>query len=114
MAMWSGILEVEPNSFTVNVKEMIVRHDTISFDCHGRNHADHSPWQFSGIATLESEGHYKLDYTEHIDDVEYQTAIYLFKPKLSHEDCTLEGFWYERQKGHEPTVWRISGNLTHF
>ncbi len=108
------MLEVEPDSFTLHIKQMVVRHDEISLDCYGRNRSDHSDWQFSGIATLESEGHYKLDYIEHIDDVEYQTKIYLFKPKCSHEDCTLEGFWYERQKGHEPTVWRISGILTPF
>ena len=114
MAMWSGTLDVEPNEFTLIVKELVVRHGEISFDCHGRNHSDHTPWCLSGIAVLEPEGHYRLDQTEHIDDAEYQTAIYLFKPKPTHEDCTLEGFWYERREGHEPAVWRISGSLNPF
>ncbi|MDE0383581.1 MAG: hypothetical protein OXI22_06845 [Defluviicoccus sp.] len=114
MAMYTGTLEVEPNSFSLNIKEMVVRHGEISFDCHGKVYSDHSPWQFSGIAILQPEGHYKLDYTELMDETSYQTAVYLFKPKVDREECTIEGFWYERQKDHEPTVWRISGTLGPF
>ena len=114
MAMWSGTLEVEPDNFILKVEQMVVRPDAISFDCHGRNRDDHSPWQFSGVATLEPGGYYKVDRIEQIDEAEYETVVYLFKPNLSHEDCTLEGFWYERREGHEPTVWRISGSLTPF
>ena len=87
---------------------MIVRHDEVAFDFRGFNYEAGIRWKFSGTATIQPEGHYKVD---HIDDDDLQTIIYILKPKCSLEECATEGFWYEKTKGYEPEIWKFSGTL---
>ena len=111
MTIYTGTLEVEPNGFSLEIEQMIIRHEEISFDCSGRFWGTCEPWSFSGIAFLQPEGYFKLD---HMDDEQIQTSVYLFKPECSLEECTVEGFWYEKQKTYEPDIWKFSGILTTF
>jgi len=107
---YAGDLTVEPPHFSLHVRQMIVRTGEIAFDCHGRVRDDLSSWDFSGVAAIQPEGHYR---EEQIDD-ETVTEVYIFKPKCTFEHCDLEGFWYEKYKGSEPVVWKFSGRLEPF
>lgn len=113
MSIYTGPLEVEPNTFSLNVEQMIVRHGEVSLDCRGRIRENHWPYTFKGVAVRQPEGHYKAESIDYVDDVEVLTSIYILKIK-SGAECTLEGFWYERTKGYEPEVWKFSGTLDAF
>ena len=112
--MYTGMLDVEPSAFSLKVEKMVVRHGEMPLDCHGRIRENHWPYSFSGTAMLQPEGHYKFDSADYVDDAKVQTSIYILKPKCSLEDCSIEGFWYEKTKGYEPEIWKFSGTLDTF
>lgn len=105
---YAGELTVEPPQFSLRVRQMILRSKEIAFDCYGRIRTNHNPWYFSGVATLQPEGHYR---EEQIDNEDTLTEIYIFKLRSSIEHCDIAGFWYEKIKGGEPVVWKFSGRL---
>lgn len=108
--IYTGYLNVEPDTFSLRVDRIIVKSQEISFDCYGRVRHDHSNWKFSGTAFLQPEGHYRADDT--IDGV--YTSVYIFKPNCSVERCILEGFWYEKSEGYDPEISKFSGILDPF
>lgn len=109
--IYTGELSVEPNEFNLRIDRMIVKPRKISFDCYGRLYSDRSPWNFSGVAVKQPEGHFKA---EQVDDNGGIIAVYIFKPTCSVEACQLEGFWFEKEYGSDAEVWRFSGSLEPF
>lgn len=103
----AGSLSVEPAEFTLNVERMIVREEGISFDCCGRVFETGELYSLHDTAMKQPEGYYKA---ESIDDG-VETAIYIFGLQHSSDDCTIDGFWYERLKGWDARVWRFRGVL---
>ena len=112
--LYTGLLHVEPNRFSLNVEQMSVRHNEIGLDIHGRLNPEMTPYEFHGTAMKQPEGHFRADQTEWSEGIEWETSIYLFPPKCSPDECEVEGFWYERAVGGDTTVWRFSGSLNPF
>ena len=112
--IFTGLLQVEPSQFTLNVQQMVVRRDSIGVDCCGIVLETRQHWNFKATAFRQPEGHFVASKWEQIDGEDYETSIYLLRAKSSVDECAVEGFWYERLVGYDPAVWRISGVLNPF